>query len=366
MRSAVSFVLVLVGALCTLADDTPAHSAAATSVAYTPQEKYLAQTPYGNFACKVNSIKVTTENPGPEGTVPLVDVDAIRAAFQQVATLEWAHIAQTSFSSLDGRNDEKVLSTPGGDMGEFIQALAVFGKLRNKKLTQEEVQHIFEKYIKTMTRSKFFYETDEKAYMRLAVATGCRNLRVAEMGPMRHKREAFLEKVALPDHIGDPFIKFLAKNATELDLDADYIHAALAAYHNVLWTSPSKLSTKLCYMETKGPSQQEAAIVFIKTESYCVDQGLAPMISQQLACAAPVYVSHTEAVRVFRRELVSILAEGANDVKPSDVMAALNQFAEANQSKFLAEVAPNVPVYTVEFLNSSPLLATEVDFVPQP
>lgn len=293
-----------------------------------------------------------------------MDADAIRAAFEQVATLEWAHIAQASFSSLDGRNDEKVLGTPGGDMGEFIQALSVFGKLRQKQLTKEEVQHLFEKYLKTMTRSKFTYETDEKAYIRLAVATGCRNLRVAEMGAMKHKREAFLEQVAFPDHIGDPFIKFLAKNATELDLDSEYIHSALAAYHNVLWTNPSKLSKKLCYLETKGPSQQEAAVVFIKTEPYCVDQGLAPMVSQQLACAAPVYVSHSEAVRVFRRELVSIITEGSNDVKPSDVMAALNQFAEANLSKFLAEVAPHLPVYTVEFLNSSPLLSTEVDFVP--
>jgi hypothetical protein len=325
-----------------------------------PQEKYLAQSPFGNFACKVNAIKVSTDNPGLNPN-PLVTRESILAAFQNVATLEWAHIAQTSFSAFDGRNDEKVLGTPGGDMGEFIQAIAAFSKVANKKLSTEEVARVFEKYLKTMSRQKFFYETDEKAYTRLAVATGCRNLHVSDMGGMKRKREAFLEKVALPEHIGDPFIRFLAINATNLDLNADYIHASLAAYHNVLWTNPSKMSTRLCYLETKGPNT-EAAVVNIKTASYCVDQGLAPMVSQQLACAAPVFVNHPEAVRVLRRELVAVMTEGVNGVDARDVMAAYNLIAETNLQKFLSEVAADVPVFTVEFTNSSPLLSADAGY----
>lgn len=246
-------------------------------------------------------------------------------------------------------------------MGEFIQAVAAYAKVTNKKQSESDVARLFEKYLKVMTRSKFSYETDEKAYTKLIVATGCKNLHVSEMGGMKHKRQAFLEQVALPQHIGDPFIRFLATNATNLDLEPDYIHSSLAAYHNVLWTNPSKLSSKLCYLETKGLST-EAAIVNIKTSPYCVDQGLAPMVSQQLSCAAPVFINHGDAVRVFRRELVAVFTEGVKDVDPRDVMAAYNLIAETNLQKFLGEVAADLPVYTVEFLNSSPLLSADVAF----
>jgi len=339
------------------ADPSPVSSA----TAFTPQEKVLAQAPYGNFACRVNSLKLTIDSPGV-GEHIIITPDEVRAAFANVATLEWAHIAQSSFSSLDGRNEEKVLATPGGDMGEFIQALEAYTKVSGKTLDAAEVQRVFEKYLKVMTRQKFSYETDEKAYIRLAVATGCKNLHVSEMGGMKHKREAFLSQMARPEHIGDAFIRFLATNATELTITPDYIHHALAAYHNVLWTTPSRLSTKLCYLELKG-AHLEAALINIRTPPFCVDQGLAPMVSQQLTCSAPALVNHPEAVRVLRRELVSVLSTLDAAVDAKEVMAAFNLLAEANLEKFWGEVGQDLPVYTVEFVNSSPLLSTEEEFV---
>jgi len=321
----------------------------------------LAQAPFGNFACRVNSLKLTIDSPGV-GEHITIPPEEVRAAFANVATLEWAHIAQTSFSSLDGRNDEKVLATPGGDMGEFIQALEAFTKVSGTTLDAAAVQRVFERYLKVMTRQKFSYETDETSYIRLAVATGCKNLHVSEMGGMKHKREAFLSQVTRPEHIGDAFIRFLVTNSTELGVNPDYIHHALAAYHNVLWTTPSRLSTKLCYLELKG-NHKEAALIHIRTPPFCVDQGLAPMVSQLLTCSAPSLVNHPEAVRVLRRELVSVLSTIDPKVDAKEVMAALNLLAEANLDKFWGQVGQDLPVYTVEFVNSSPLLTTEEAFV---
>jgi len=338
----------------------PFESAAASSTRYTPQEEYLAKQAIGNFGCKVNSLIVTTDNPGE---LDSVTPDAIRAAFTNVATLEWTHIAQMSFSSFDGRNSEKVLGTPGGDMGEFILALHAYSKVSAATLSVDDITALFEKYLKKTTRAKFSYETDEKSYMRLAVATGCRNLHISELGGMKRKKEAVLALISRPEHIGDPFIRFLATNTTDLDLNPDYIQGALVAYHTVLWTTPSKLAEKLCYLELKGPHKQ-AALVNIKTPAFCVDQGLAPMVSPLLACPAPVFIYHPDAVRLLRRELATIFTHGTQ-VDPRDVLETHNSLAENNLEKFMVSFAANVPTYTVEFFNSSPLLSSDVSAVEE-
>jgi len=300
-------------------------------------------------------------NPGVDS---VVKADDLVGSFAQVATLEWAHIAQTSFSSLDGRNDEKVLGTPGGDMGEFIQALNAYTKVSNKVFTADEVSAIFERYLKVMTRNKFFYETDERSYLKIAVATGCKNLHVAEMGGLRHKREAYLSVIATPEYIGDRFIRFLAQNSTDLGLVPEYVQYALAAYHKVLWTNPSEKAQKLCYLEVKGKGDTHKALVNIMTPIFCVDQGLAPMVSQQLACPAPVLINHPDAVKILRRELVSVFKyDGEPKVDPRDVLAAYNELAQENLDKYWGEVGTDLPIYNVEFQNSSPLMSEQISFV---
>jgi len=328
------------------------NSPVASLTRNNPQEGLLAKQAYGNFACRVNSVIVTTENVGEVETVTL---DSIRAAFINVANLEWAHVAQASFSSLDGRNGEKILGTPGGDMGEFIFAVHAFAKVSKTTPSREEIHLMFERYLRAMTREKFFYETDEKAYTKLAVDTGCRNLHISEIGGMRRKKEEVIAKIALPQHIGDPFIKFLVTNATTLEIETEYVQSALAAYHNVLWTTPSELAHKLCYLELKGP-HKEAALINIKTSSFCVDQGLMPLVSSQLACPAPVFINHPEAAKILRRELATIITLGTT-VSPQDVLSAHNTIAENNFEKFMATFNPIIPTYTVTFQNSASILS---------
>lgn len=347
-------LIVLVAlSLSVSANTAQRHTPAAAAISpYTPQEQYLAKQNVGNFGCRVDSVVVGIESPG---STDVVTADDIRGSFSQVASLEWAHVAQSSFSTLDGRNDEKVLGTPGGDMGEFIQAVQSFAKVSGRTLTEEEIATYLEKYLRVMTKTKFSYQTDEKAYIRLATACGCRNLHVSEMGGLGRKQEVFLQLVAEPQHIGDPFIKFLAINATNLEINPEYIHDSLAAYHRVLWTSPSRAADKLCYLEMKG-THKEAALVNIKTPAFCTDQGLAPMVSPEMTCQAPVMINHPEAAKLLRRELVAVLTDGTN-VDPLDVLAVYNAMAETNLEKFMADFGAGLPIYTVEFKASSPLLS---------
>jgi len=250
---------------------------------------------------------------------------------------------------------KKILGTPGGDMGEFILGLHAFAKVSGTVPARADVQTMFERYVKAMTRPKFFYETDEKAYMRLAVDTGCKNLHISTIGGMKRKREELISKMVIPEHIGDIYIRFLVTNSTSLEINVDLVQSALAAYHSVLWTTPSPLAQKLCYLELKG-HQNVGALVNIKTSSFCVDQGLMPMVSPQLSCPAPVFINHPDAVKILRREMATIMTLGSQ-IAAQDVLSAHNTLADNTFESFMSTFSPAIPTYTVTFQNSSPLLS---------
>jgi len=323
----------------------------ANPVVASPQDKFLAHASSGNFACKIDSVQVSMDTAGDEDKM-VVSAEDIEQFLSQTATLEWAHVNQFFFASFDGRNDEKNLGTGGGDLGEFVQSLQAFTKVTGAQLTADDVEKAFSRYLTIMSRSKFFFETDEKAYRKLAIATGCQNLKIAEVGE-KHKKQAILDKFAseeLPEFLGDPFIKFLALNSAELGLQKEYLTYALQAFHINLWKT-NQNSNKLCYTMVKGKMDPKA-FVRVKTPSYCVDQGLAPLISAQL-CSGQTFIQHVDAVKLFRRELVQLLARPGDN--PQDILAEFNKFAQANTDKFW-DTFTGLPSFTVTFSHSSNLL----------
>jgi len=331
------------------AQDEP--SAASTQPRYTPQDMFLAHQSVGNFACRIDSVEVVMDLPGDEDKM-VVSASDLEATLSQTATLEWAHVNQFFFSSLDGRNGEKILGAAGGDMGEFIHSLESYTKVTGQVLTYDEVEQLFARLLKVMSRSKFAYETDEKAYQKLAIATGCQNLHIASVGDKRKKTAVIdaLGSDSFADYIGDPFLHFLAVNFEAAGVRREYIVYAIQAFHNSLWKNNVEQST-LCYLEVRGRVDPKA-LIHVKTPGYCVDQGLAPLISSQI-CAGQTFVDHTDAVKLFRRELVNLVVKPGDN--PQDVLAAFNTLAQANLAKFW-DTYQGLPSFTVTFKNSSPLL----------
>jgi hypothetical protein len=60
---------------------------------------------------------------------------------------------------------------------------------------------------------------------------------------------------------------------------------------------------------------------------------------------------------------VASISAGEENLDPREFMAAYNQIADKNLEKFWNEVGEGLPVYTVQFGNSSPLLTQDVSFI---
>lgn len=313
----------------------------------TEQETFNMNAITGNFACKVDTVEVNMDVAGAEEKTTIT-TDDLKTALARTATLEWAHVNQFFFSSTDGRDDEKSLFTGGGDMGEFVQALIAYTKVTSASLTQVDVSNLFARYLKLMSKEKFFFETDEKAYYKLAVKTGCPNLKIAAVAERAKKKaisDAYMSEEAF-EFIGDPYLKWLLLSADELDFPKEYVSYAIIAFHEALWENDD-LSKKLCYREVKGKADPKA-IIHVKTPGYCVDQGLAPLISSQM-CTGQVFLDHPDAVKLFRRELVQLIAKAGDT--PQDILSNFNTIVADHQDKFYDQFA-GVPRFTVTFTHS--------------
>jgi hypothetical protein len=344
-------LVVLLAVVACMASNAPS---AASQIKYSPQDKFLAHSAVGNFACRVDTVEVTMDKAGDEDKM-VISTEDLESYLSQTATLEWAHVNQFYFSSLDGRNDEKILGAAGGDLGEFIHALESYSRVTGTTLSAEEVDELLAKFLKQMSREKFFMETDERSYRKLAIDTGCQNLHIASIGDKR-KKQAILDKFAgedMAEYIGDPYIRFMAANPEASGVRREYITFAIQAFHQNLWRN-NAAAQSMCYIEVKGRSDPKA-LIHVKSSGYCIDQGLAPLISSQL-CAGQTFIEHTDAVKLYRRELVNLIAKPGDN--PQDMLAQANTIGQNGLSAFWDTFA-GLPSFTVTFKNSSPLLQSD-------
>ena len=118
-----------------------------------------AQQGKGPF-CDPSKLKIRGEKGGIGASY-----DNIRNLVGNIEELNYVKVTEASFSCLDGRFNDPVLGTPGGDTGEFILALSVYEDLLQggRKLSQDSVDHFFSQYLKLMKPGKFLMCTDDFA-----------------------------------------------------------------------------------------------------------------------------------------------------------------------------------------------------------
>jgi len=108
--------------------------------------------------CDPSKLKIKAEKKGIGASY-----DNVKSLLGNIEELNYVLITETSFKCLDGRNNNPVLGTPGGDSGEFIIALSVYEDLigGGRKLNQDSVDTFFVQYLKWMSQPKFYMCTDD-------------------------------------------------------------------------------------------------------------------------------------------------------------------------------------------------------------
>merc|ERR1719230_26427 len=148
-------------------------------------------------------------------------------------------VAETSFLCLDDRIAEPALFTPGGDLGEFILALASYLAERDPsggtRPTQEVVDALFQRYVESLPEGRpIVHCTDDRALQHLEAELPVENLDLR--APPEHVKSAgLLEKLTEVENQGDSHIRLLLKQPEWFQLDAALVPMVLKAFYSTLW-----------------------------------------------------------------------------------------------------------------------------------
>lgn len=126
----------------------------------TPESQDNTQGSGKGPFCDPSKLKIRGEKGGIGASY-----DDVRNLVGNIEELNYVRVPEASFKCLDGRFNDPILGTPGGDTGEFIMALSVYEDLLGggRKLSQNSVDHFFSQYLKLMKPGKFLMCTDDFA-----------------------------------------------------------------------------------------------------------------------------------------------------------------------------------------------------------
>jgi len=309
----------------------------------TQDDVEIEQRSSHNYACKVNKLDVVVDT-RPEGVGDALEAQNIRSHVGDITSLEWAQTGQHFFSDIDGRSEEKILGTPGGDIAEFILALDTYQDESKTTLDQATATGLLMQYLTTMSRVKFYMSTSEHAHENVTSSSGCRNLDISD--PPEDKKAELMELIVKPENVGCRHLKFMLQKPAEYQTKAEVVQMGIRAFHQVMWNKTFAGHTKLCYILLKG-AHKEKAFVNVQTAQHCVDQGLAPLISPQ-TCYNSMYVNHPEAVIKFRAELAHFFAQ-KNSALAQAMITKMNDKGTVQLAKTASAVLKGYPVFTVTF-----------------
>lgn len=190
--------------------------------------------------CDPSKLKIHLEKKGIGA-----NFDDIRHLINNIEDLNYVSVPYTSFKCLDGRNRSPVLSTPGGDAGEFILALSVYEDLigGGRKLNQDNIDTFLSQYLMNMPHNTFYMCTDDQAIAHLEKELSIEGLNIKNP---RAQVIPDLNKVIIkPENVGDLHLRMMLKYPEQFSIRREIVEMFLMSYYKLLWNKESDLSTKL-------------------------------------------------------------------------------------------------------------------------
>lgn len=319
--------------------------------------------------CKLSKVIVHQDHAGTG--LSLADISAVYGGNEpmltssQSAMAVLSRVSETSFMCLDDRVTTPSMATPGGDLGEFVLALASYYQERDPSgntgaPTQEAVSAMLEKYVTQLPPSRpVVFCTDERAVAHLESVLPAENLDL--LSPPRHAMEAgLLDKMTDVESQGDSHFRLMLKRPEWYQLDEYLVPMVVKAFYSMLWRQQQDPNFPLYHsprlkLEVLPRPEASSPQAFLEVSSgnLCHESGLAPLITPRDG-VRNVLVSHLDAVSHRREELAEFFARIANATPLKIDKARLHDRLDRHGLLALeatgSRIAAGLPFYTLEYL----------------
>ena len=301
-------------------------------------------------SCDPSKLSIHEERKSPV-TPPLYTKSKLSNLIGQIEDLSYVHIPYTSFKCLDGRHNKPTLSTPGGDAGEFINALSVYEDLlinNSTKLTQGQVDIFLSEYLKQMKPNTFHMCTDDEAVSHLEKELHIEGFNIFH--PRIQSIPQLYDLIIKPENVGDLHLKMMLKYPEQFAVRKEIVEMFIRSYYKILWDKRNDLHMKLDLDVLVG-EHNEVAFVEVRSEKGCQEEGLAPLM-RSMNEDGSVFVNYLDAVSVVRKDIAKFFGDKMNhglDSVDKDVMFKRMEHHGYVMLEITGGlIARDLPFYTIE------------------
>lgn len=252
--------------------------------------------------------------PADEGRLPPAtdpncrENEALQGRLTVPSNLPLKNVNAHYLSCMDSRVGWAGIAAPGGDMGQFILGLGAAEYIIGYPFSPDDVLHFFLQYLSQMGGPESASEKDEaghndnptgKGYFAMCTDEAAHvawfkaakvdgpSLLTQRWNPLDTVgRRNLLKKSAVPEHVGDVFLRSLveAETQTEFGVRKEIAEAAIRAYYSVWFDPFNALRSHLLY-PILGGEQKPAAVVNIESPESC--HPLSPLVVQKVHSSTP-------------------------------------------------------------------------------
>ena len=288
-----------------------------------------------------------------------------------------AFLLATKTSCVDGREDRAIIGTPGGDAGELILGLAAVESVLDQEVPVEHIAGLAQAFADTF--GGIYLHTDNHALNRLTrslrldarLAHSVDGLQTIEhwetflRRPPEPVREALLEHLVQPDHIGCGHLKLALTNPDAYQVRPELIRNFFEAFYKGLWNGSPDL-----HWVVLGGEHAEGAVVQVTLEGTLQPFSAIPMIAPSIG-GVQMFVAHPQVVAYLRRQTANFLANQVGQLLnlPADAEERLQQripeIGDEQAGATLAALAAGLPVFEAHFDLAGNVTVKEAGQIPE-
>jgi rhodanese-related sulfurtransferase len=272
-----------------------------------------------------------------------------------------AFLLATQTSCVDGREDRAIIGTPGGDAGELLLGLAAVEAVTGREVDLAAVPELVRAFADTF--GGIYLHTDNHALNSLA-----RSLRgdprleaaVAPLDriddwerllrrPRPELREALLEHLLEPEHIGCGHLKLALTRSGDYRVRAALVTTFFEAFYRGLWQGAPDLVWVVL-----GGEHAEGAVVQVLMEEPLQPFTEVPMIAPSIG-GLQMFVNHPQVLAYLREQTAHFLVNragrvlGLSERASTDLFEAIPAIGQVQAEATLEALAAGLPVFVAHF-----------------
>lgn len=263
-------------------------------------------------------------------------------------------------SCVDGRDDQSVIGTPGGDSGELSLALAAYEATTGVVLEQAQVDSLVQAWVDTFGRFYLHNDTntinalipklraDQRLTSTLAALTEPMHWRAFLRRPPVEAREALLEWYTKPEAMGCGHLKLMTLHPERYGVRPGLVPQVLRAF----WTTRWKGAPEPEYV-VLGGSHGEGGVVNVTLDEALWTFSKVPLLSPNVD-GVQMFVNHPQVAGQLRAHVAEFLlrVESLLPAVPrqrSELIDQVHALGQRHLEATLSVLAAGLPMFEVQF-----------------